>query len=313
MKAVWLGMLPLFLIPVSGVVLADQDEQLADPGRLLAGGYVHAQWRSDLRPGKYPRHSFGLRRVRLKFRYVPSDVGANIELGCDGLTPVLREAYVRYRPLSWLGFVLGLHKMPFSLEELTSADQLLLAERSPMNDCFGNLGYLGRDVGLAIEGELTGSLRLGYTVGVFNGTGGKLAYDNNNAKQLCGRLTGSPTRGLTLGVGISQRHDSLTGSPLFALGGDARLRLGGAVMQAEILIGKEATGQSLSGALRLGAFEPVARLARVGEGGANVFELTAGGNWYLHRRLKLGANLVDEVREGSFLGPLLILQAQAGF
>ncbi len=279
---------------------------------------MQVQWRSDFRIGEYPRHSFRLRRARLKFRYVPSDIGASVELGCDELNLRLRDAFIRYRFRPWLRFVLGLQKMPFSLEELTPANRLLVIERSRINDRFGELGYLGRDIGMIVEGELASWSRLGYALGLFNGAGWRLARDNNNAKQLCGRLTGSPASWLVIGVDMSQRHDSLTGKPIFAWGGDAAVQAGSMVLQAEILTGRERAGQMLTGgylagALRLAAFEPVLRLTWLGQENGSTCELTAGGNWYIYRRLQLKANIAADMAGRRSIEPLLILQTQADF
>jgi len=50
----------------------------------------------------------------------------------------------------------GLGKTGFSREELTPVSDLLFAERGVTNDKFGDLGYLGRDIGLAGAGDLLG-------------------------------------------------------------------------------------------------------------------------------------------------------------
>ncbi|MBM3314325.1 hypothetical protein FJY71_00590 [candidate division WOR-3 bacterium] len=299
---------------------AASGNQLVDPGRVLAGGYVHVQWRSDFRAGVYPRHSFGLRRIRVRFQYVPSDVGACIELGCDELDPAVKDAYVQYRVGPWLQFFAGLRKMPFSREELTPASRLLVIERGRTNELFGESRYLGRDIGLVCEGSLFGPrFPVTYSAGVFNGAGARVAWDDNNAKQFAGRLTAVPADWLTLGVSGTQRNDSLTGKVVAAYGCDVECRFGNGRVEGEVLVGNpepdsRMLGAHVAGACRLGAFEPVLRLERVypdlsGPADAET-EVTIGCGWHLHRRAQVKASIVTDPAD---LCPAAVVQAQVTF
>jgi hypothetical protein len=299
---------------------AVKGDELVDPGRLLAGGYVHVQWHSDLRAGVYPRHSFELRRLRVRFQYVPSDVGGCVELGCDGLDPSIEDAYVQYRIKPWLLVVAGLRKMPFSREELTPANRLTTVERGRTNILFGDRRYLGRDIGLAAEGEVALSgVDLTYSAGVFNGAGDRFERDHNNAKQFAERLTATFTDWLTLGLSGTQRNDSLTGRLVGAYGGDVCCRFGSGRAEAEVLVGssgpdRRMVGAYVCGAYRFGAFEPVLRLERsyadLSDPGSAETGLTAGCTWYLHRRAQVKANLGTDVAE---FGPVAVVQAQVTF
>lgn len=296
-----------------------QGEELSDPGRLLAGGYVQVQWHSDFRAGVYPRHSFELRRLRVRFQYVPSDVSASVELGCDKLRPSIEDAYVRYRVRPWLELFAGRRKLPFSREELTAASRLLMIERGMANDFFGALGLLGRDIGLTAEGDVP--LRrvvLRYAVGVYNGAG-RLTLDDNNAKQFAQRLTVSPAEWLTVGVSGTQRNDSLTGRRIGAYGGDVAGRFGSATVEAEVLVGNSDSddrmlGAQIVGAYRFGAFEPALRLERcypsMAGGAESMTELTLGGNWYLHRRAQAKVNITSDVSD---FDPVVLAQMQVSF
>jgi len=290
-----------------------------DFGQLSVSGYVHVQWQSDYRPAVYPRHSFELRRVRLRFNYIPTDVGACIELGCDDLQPSIEDAFIQYRISQAFGFVAGLRKMPFSREELTSASKLMMIERGLTNDRFGDRGYLGRDIGLAVEGELPG-LHVGYAAGVFNGNRARLSRDYNNAKQFAERVTFGPADWLTLGVSGTQRNDSVTGELVHAYGVDfccplRRLRIEGEVLTGNEEPGDWMLGAWLAGAYRLGAFEPAVKLERLYPDLAartgDETEVTVGCNWYPHRRVELKANVVAGVE--SWPGPAVVAQAQMSF
>lgn len=112
----------------------------------------------------------------------------------------------------------GHFKRPFSLLELTSSTRMLPIERGlrirgaeellaaegtgPAEHYFllDAVGYVGRDLGASLGG---GFGRIGYEVGLFNGSGS--ARDANDAKTFAGRLTVTPSAGtpLTLGAGFT--------------------------------------------------------------------------------------------------------------
>lgn len=299
------------------------DGESRKPAGPAVGGYVQVQWMYDFHPFASPQHSFALRRGRVEFGYETDRVGAEVELGCDRLRLSVRDAWVEYRIGRPLRFVAGLRKMGFSAEELEPASRLLMVERSRTNDLLRDLNYAGRDIGLAIEGDwLARPLRLGYSLGAFNGNGDRSYKDWNNAKQFCERLTVALHDRLTIGVNATQRNDSLTGRLLAAVGVDARYRFRQVTIEAEALAGDSGTeakflGGFVTGAYRLGAFEPGLRVEQLWrdlsdpEGCTTV--LTAACNWHFHRRALLKANLVSEVAPATERGSAFVVQAQVDF
>lgn len=289
--------------------------------RLDIDGYVHVQWRQDFDLRARPRHGFVLRRARVDFRYEFDRRGAvNLELGADRLELTVKDAFIEYRVGTPLRVTAGLRKMPFSLEELTPARRLMMVERTAVNDAFGRAGFLGRDIGLTIEGEFfERSLPLGYALGVYNGNRARLYRDDNNARQFAQRLTLSPTAGLVLGVNAAQRNDSLTGRLVAAGGADATLALGSLTATAEALFGglepgRRALGVGVAGGYRLGALEPVIRVEHLVpdlDNAGRTTILTAGGNWHPHRRLRLKANY--SAGFGASPADVALVEAQAGF
>ncbi len=292
------------------------------------GGYVHVQWMNDFRPDAVPAYGFELRRARVEFCYDLDRAGVEIELGGDKLDLTLKDAFVRYQVATPLQLVAGLRKMGFSHEELTPASKLLTIERGEMNDRFGEADYLGRDIGLAAEGELlrvapgSQGLTIGYALGVFNGSGTRRSQDWNDAKQFCERLTLSKLDWLSFGANASQRNDSLTGQLMTAWGGDISLRPGRIMLEAEALYGDAEPGQRMLGGYvqcfwRLNAFEPGIRFEQMYPSLADRTDrtttVTTACNWHLRRRLELKANLVSEARPDDGLAHKIVLQAQAGF
>jgi hypothetical protein len=293
------------------------------PVWVSVSGYVHAQWLYDLHAGVYPRQTFLLRRARVKFKSEQSGIVADVEMGCDDLVPVVEDAYIGYQVVPALGFVAGLRKMPFSLEELTPTRKLLMIERGLTNDLFGDYDYLGRDIGIAVEGECRlRRMPFSYSAGVFNGNGAKLSKDYNDAKQFAERITANPTGSLTVGLNATQRNDSLTGKVVTAYGGDITGRFGRATIQGEVLAGNSEPGRHMlgayvAGAYRLGAFEPGLKVERLipdlADAGDNQTELTAACNWYAHERLELKANLIGDATSRGTFGYAVLTQAQVSF
>ena len=314
----------LFLLLLTpGTGSADSRKSLQAPG-FSVDGYVHVQWRYDFHRYALPRHEFLLRRGRVEFGYLWEDkVGADMELGCDELEVTVKNAYVEYRVGKPLRFVAGFRKMPFSREELTPASRLPAIERSAVNEVFSDYMFLGRDIGLSVEGGLFGSkLPVGYALGVFNGNGDRRFDDWDDAKQFCERVTVTPRAGLTVGFNATQRNDSLTGELVTAYGGDASWQAGQASVEGEVLYGnagpdRHMFGAWLAGAYRIGTFQPGLRLERLdpdlSDLGEQETHVTLIGNWQLHPRLLLKANFIADPWSGRGWGPQFLTQAQVSF
>jgi len=314
-------MMLLLAVLAAGPALAVRVSPRSAVERLDIEGYVHLQWRQDSDIRARPGYGFLLRRARVEFHYrFDERASAALELGADKLELTLKDASIAYRVGRPLRFIAGLHKMPFSREELEPSRRMLAVERSLTNDTFDRAGFLGRDIGLTVEGEFFSPLKpVGYALGVYNGNRGRLYRDNNNAKQFVQRLTFTPVPGLVAGLAATQRNDSLTGRLVAAGGADAALNVGPARMTAEVLIGTPSPDRLALGAIlavgwRLGPVEPVLRAEfftpdRRGESRATL--LTAGGNWYLHRRIRLKGNFTAGF--GAAPANVLLVEAQAGF
>jgi hypothetical protein len=303
---------------------SNKKNKFQNPGLLSINGYVHVQWMYDFQESVFPRSGFILRRGRVEFRYELADIVATeIEIGCDKLALTVKDAYIEYQVSPILRFIAGLHKMPFSQEELTPISKLLMIERSETNEMFEDYKYLSRDIGLTIEGELfRNKLPVGYRFGVFNGNGNRIFQDNNNAKQFTERLTIKPLNWFTLGINTTQRNDSLTGKLVTAWGEDILCRFGSITVKHEILLGNAGPyhrmlGGYLLGAYRIGDFEPGLRIERLYTDLTETKEyttlLTTACNWYPHRKVQLKTNLITDIKTGWKFENKILIQAQAGF
>ena len=135
-------------------------------------------------------------------------------------TTKLLDAYTAYKIADFLKFTAGQFKVPFSYESLTSDSQLDFIDRSQVvealvgrsKDVIGNQN--GRDIGIQVSGsfaKINNLYLFDYTLGVFNGAGYDVTTDNNNQKDVVGRLGIHPLKGLDLGGNIYTGEDIPTG------------------------------------------------------------------------------------------------------
>lgn len=311
------------LLPIV-IFATDKKEKFQNPGLLSINGYVHIQWLYDMHDRALTRNTFLLKRGRLEFRYELTDiVAAEIEIGCDKIDLTVKDAYIEYQASSMIRLIAGLKKMPFSYEEITPVSKLLLIERTETNKLFGDYKYLGRDIGLAVEGEIFKySMPVGYSFGIYNGNGDRVFKDNNNAKQFAERITIKPSKLVTVGINATQRNDSLTGKLVTAWGGDIVYCPDNLKIESEMLFGNSVPDQHIlgvyvTGAYRTGAFEPCLRIEQsysdLQETEDGITQLTIGCNYYPHRKVQLKTNWVSDIDNAWNLEHKFIVQAQVNF
>lgn len=159
--------------------------------------------------------TFGLRLARLSLsgdiykgkRGAKADY--RLQVGFND-TPKVVDLWVRYQPVKAFGIQLGQFKMPTLIElteysqstlefiEFSMANQRLMRMKG---DDVSGISTMGRDIGVQFFGSFfhKGDYSiLNYNVAVMNGSGIN-TKDNNNSKDLIGRLFIKPIKGLTLG------------------------------------------------------------------------------------------------------------------
>lgn len=180
-------------------------------------GFVQGLYQGDFdKEGTLEGNTFRMRRVRLS---VEGKIIKNISYKIQGdfiNSPMLVDAFVKYKPCNEFAIQFGQFKLPFSLEHPINPVNLEIFDYGESiqnlvgyNDICG-VGSLGRDIGIMASGELfpvkgKGFAIVSYSVGVFNGNGpvnfkkNEKGLDNNNWKDVSGRLEIRPMlKGLTL-------------------------------------------------------------------------------------------------------------------
>ena len=176
-------------------------------------GFVQGMYQADLdEAGTLTGNTLRMRRVRLS---VDGTLFKGLTYKIQGdftRSPMLVDAYVKYKPCNEFAIQIGQFKTPFSIESPINPVNLEIFDYGEAiqglvgyKDVCG-VGSLGRDLGIMATGSLfpvKGDEGIKYHVvdyalGVFNGNGAN-QLDNNNRKDVVGRLEVHPgLKALTL-------------------------------------------------------------------------------------------------------------------
>ena len=176
-------------------------------------GFVQGMYQANLSDkGDLLDNTLRMRRVRLSVDGKLSNTVSYKIQGDFTRSPMLVDAYVKYKPCREFAIQVGQFKTPFTLESPINPVNLEIFDYGEAvqqlvgyKDVCG-VGALGRDLGLMATGSLFPVENengyqysiVDYAVGVFNGNGAN-QLDNNNRKDLVGRLEVHPgLKALTL-------------------------------------------------------------------------------------------------------------------
>jgi phosphate-selective porin OprO/OprP len=211
-------------------------------GRLLRlSGYTQIRYQNYQTPARY--NGFDIRRARLDFQgdfstkwgyrilvdFVGNSGGnGTAPAGGALFSPALMDAYISYKAFDFLKITAGQFLLPFSQENLTPDRSLETVDRSQvvsallarkgdvsngLIDSIGNQN--GRDIGLMVNGSLIkieNRYLLDYYVTLVNGAGIN-ELENNQSKDIGGRLIFHPFKILDIGAWYYNGFDMFTSSP----------------------------------------------------------------------------------------------------
>ena len=124
-------------------------------------------------------YNFMIRRLQpsLSGHVFSKDLTYKLSLDFGRGSVDLDDAYGDYRLVKGLLHVrAGQYKKPFNRQQINSSGRLALVDRSPTNKAFGG----GRDIGVMLHNRYSKSPLFEYAVGLFNGTGTKRTFDEEN-------------------------------------------------------------------------------------------------------------------------------------
>lgn len=152
-----------------------------------------------------------------------------IDLSDEGRIKML-DAYVKFVPLTNLGFYLGQRKIPFSTDYMRNPAETIFANRSFLAK-YINDGM--RDIGFYTEYKIPGEIPVYLLVGAVNGTG------NNNPQwiskpNLAGRITIGPEKGVRV-TGNLYYGETPDREKLAMIGGEFRYSNGAYFIESEYI------------------------------------------------------------------------------
>jgi predicted porin len=171
-------------------------------------GLINVRYQYSTEAANYltGKNGFDIRRVYLNAAgNVSKELSYKLQADLAG-TPRILDAYVEWKPVSFIGLQAGQFKVPYTLENPYSPTTLETADNSQVitalvTDIDGNKNN-GRDIGLSINGNLfakTGFNLIEYKLGVFNGNAINV-LDNNKSKDYVGSLLINPIKPVSVGV-----------------------------------------------------------------------------------------------------------------
>lgn len=169
-------------------------------------GFVQGMYQANLSDkGELIDNTLRMRRVRLS---VDGNLSKTVSYKIQGdfsRSPMLVDAFIKYKPCREFAIQVGQFKTPFTLESPINPVNLEIFDYGEAvqqlvgyKDVCG-VGALGRDLGIMATGSLfpvKGEEGIkysivDYSIGVFNGNGAN-QLDNNNRKDIVGRLEVHP-------------------------------------------------------------------------------------------------------------------------
>jgi hypothetical protein len=169
-------------------------------------GFVQGMYQANLNnEGELGDNTFRMRRVRLS---VDGKLSKTVSYKLQGdfvRSPMLVDAYVKYKPCNEFAIQVGQFKTPFTIESPINPVNLEIFDYGEIIQQLGGykdvcgVGGLGRDIGVMATGGFIPMMKgesidyniIDYAVGVFNGNG-PVTTDNNKRKDIVGRLEVHP-------------------------------------------------------------------------------------------------------------------------
>jgi len=151
-------------------------------------------------------NNFVLKRVRLQVKGTVNDhFSANLmfnfaEFSSNPSNKVLENAYVKYTLNKHLNVQAGQFRPFFGIEDALPVDIIRSLDYSNQYYAFGASGWQSFQVGVSLFGDITKSGQFRYYAGVYNGNNRNQPSDNDNAKNVYGRLETSLSKKLIIGI-----------------------------------------------------------------------------------------------------------------
>jgi hypothetical protein len=175
-------------------------------------------------------NSFMVKRARVMVKgdindHFSANILANLaEFSDNPANKVLENAYIKYSLNDYFHFQAGQFRPFFGIEDAVAVDIIRTLDFSNQYYAFGKNGWQSFQTGLSVFGNVIPGGKLRYFAGAYNGNNKNQLSDDNNTKNIYGRLEADLLKGFTLGInaGSGSLAQSGTGK---AYGADASAKI----------------------------------------------------------------------------------------
>lgn len=184
----------------------------------------------DPATSKAVSNTFLVKRARVMVKgdindHFSANILANLaEFNGDPANKVLENAYIKYSLNDYFHIQAGQFRPFFGIEDAVAVDIIRTLDFSNQYYAFGKNGWQSFQTGISILGNVIPGGKLRYFAGAYNGNNKNQSADDNNTKNLYGRLEADFLKDFTVGVnaGSGSMASSSIGN---AYGADATAKI----------------------------------------------------------------------------------------
>lgn len=151
-------------------------------------------------------NNFMVKRARVMVKgdindHFSANILANLaEFSSNPTNKVLENAYIKYSLNEYFHLQAGQFRPFFGIEDVTAVDIIRTMDFSNQYYAFGKNGWQSFQVGLSVFGNVIPGGKLRYFAGAYNGNNKNQPADDDNTKNLYGRLEADFLKDFTLGI-----------------------------------------------------------------------------------------------------------------
>ncbi|RNL56030.1 porin [Pedobacter jejuensis] len=175
-------------------------------------------------------NTFLVKRARVMVKgdindHFSANILANLaEFNSDPTNKVLENAYIKYSLNEYFHIQAGQFRPFFGIEDAMAVDIIRTLDFSNQYYAFGKNGWQSFQTGISVLGNVIPGGKVRYFAGAYNGNNKNQSSDDNNTKNLYGRLEADFLKDFT--IGINAGSGSLASSSIGkAYGADATAKI----------------------------------------------------------------------------------------
>ncbi|MBC6110934.1 porin [Pedobacter fastidiosus] len=175
-------------------------------------------------------NTFLIKRARVMVKgdindHFSANILANLaEFNTDPTNKVLENAYIKYSLSEYFHIQAGQFRPFFGIEDAMAVDIIRTLDFSNQYYAFGKNGWQSFQTGISVLGNVVSGGKIRYFAGAYNGNNKNQSSDDNNTKNLYGRLEADFLKDFT--IGINAGSGSMASSSIGqAYGADATAKI----------------------------------------------------------------------------------------